>query len=117
MGVALAIAAYLTARRHGMTWGYALGACAALLVFLALVAPAILRAPADAWAVLGKLLGRVTTPILLTVVFIVIVVPLGLLMRLFGNDALRLRRDPKAATYWIERKRRTFEPSDFERLS
>ena len=117
MGAALAIGAGLALRRHGVSWAYGLGAGAALLVVLALAAPAILRAPADAWAVLGRLLGRVTTPILLTVVFVLVVVPLGVLMRLFGNDALRLRRDPKAATYWIERKRRTFEPSDFERLS
>ena len=117
MGVALAAAAFFTARRHGHAWGYALGGCAALLAILALAAPAVLRAPADAWAVLGRLLGRVTTPILLTVVFVLVVVPLGVLMRLFGKDALRLRRDPKAATYWIERKQRTFAPGDFERLS
>jgi hypothetical protein len=117
VGVALAIAAATTGRRHGVVWAAALGASAALLVVLALAAPALLRWPADAWAALGKLLGRVTTPILLTVVFVVVVVPIGVLMRLFGNDALRLRRDAKATTYWIERKRRAFEPSDFERLS
>jgi hypothetical protein len=25
-------------------------------------------------------------------------------MRLFGKDSLRLRRDPAAASYWIERE-------------
>lgn len=117
MGVALSIAAVVVARRHGVAWAYGPGACAAVLVVLALAAPALLRAPADAWATLGRLIGRVTTPILLVVVFAIVVVPIGVLMRLFGNDALRLRRDPKATTYWIERTRRTFEPRDFERLS
>lgn len=116
MGVALSVAAFVVARRGHVIWTFALGACAALLVIVALAKPVVLRSLADAWAGLGHLLGRITTPILLVVIFVVVVVPLGLLMRLFGNDTLRLRRDPKAATYWVERKRRAFEPRDFERL-
>jgi hypothetical protein len=117
MGVALSVGSFLAVRRGHVPWAYGLGACAALLVILALAKPTVLRAPADAWAALGHLLGRITTPILLVVIFVVVVVPLGVLMRLFGNDVLRLRLDPKAATYWVERKRRAFEPRDFERLS
>ena len=117
VGLALSAAAVIEARRHGMAWAYGLGAPAALLVIFGLVAPALLRPLADAWAKLGHLLGRVTTPILLVVVFVLVVVPIGVLMRLFRGDALGLRRDARAATYWIERKKRAFEPSDFERLS
>jgi hypothetical protein len=36
--------------------------------------------------------------------FVVSIVPMGLLMRLAGKDLLRLRFDPSAATYWIARE-------------
>jgi hypothetical protein len=88
-----------------------------VLLLLSFVAPAIVRPIADGWAFIGKTIGRITTPILLVIVFVVVVTPLGLLLRLFGSDPLRLKRDPKAASYWIERTRRTFAPEDFERLS
>ena len=29
--------------------------------------------------------------------------PMGLLMRMFGKDLLRLKREPEAASYWIVR--------------
>ena len=54
---------------------------------------------------------------MLAVVFATVVVPLGLFMRVLGKDVLKLRRDPSASTYWVERKKRTFDPADFERLS
>jgi hypothetical protein len=93
------------------------GAVGALLAFFSLVAPGVVRPLASAWEALGHLLGRITTPILLVLVFAFVVVPLGLLLRLLGKDVFRRARDPKATTYWLERTRRTFEPSDFERLS
>jgi hypothetical protein len=92
-------------------------ACGVLLSVFAIVRPAIVSPLAEAWADPGHLLGRVTTPIVLAIVFAAVVVPLGLFMRALGKDVLKLRRDASASTYWVERKRRTFEPADFERLS
>jgi hypothetical protein len=118
MLVALCLAS-LSASRHGVAPPIAAtpGAVGVLLVVLARLRPSLVRPLAAGWAVLGHALGRVTTPILLAVVFALVIVPLGLALRLLGKDLLGLRRDPKAASYWIERRRRTFEPGDFERLS
>jgi hypothetical protein len=52
---------------------------------------------------LGHLLGRVTTPIVLGIVYVSTVVPLAVLARAVGRDVLRLRRDPQASSYWIPR--------------
>ena len=36
--------------------------------------------------------------------FFVVITPMGVLMRLFGKDPLKLRRDAdKSESYWIER--------------
>jgi hypothetical protein len=117
MGVALAALSFYFARHAHLPWAIAAISCGALLALLSFFAPAIVRPLADGWLFIGKTIGRITTPILLVIVFVVIVTPLGLLLRIFGSDPLRLKRDPKASSYWIERKRRTFAPEDFERLS
>ena len=44
----------------------------------------------------GQILGQV----ILVLVFLFMVTPLGLLLRLFGKDLLNLKRDSSAMTYW-----------------
>jgi hypothetical protein len=51
----------------------------------------------------GLLLGRLVSPIVVGVLFFVVFTPFGLVMRAFGYDPLRLKADPRASTYWIER--------------
>jgi hypothetical protein len=43
----------------------------------------------------------------LALLFVVAVVPTGLVLRLLGKDPLRLRFDPAAPSYW---QRRTAQP-------
>lgn len=71
--------------------------CAALAV----VAPRALAAPNRAWFRLGLLLSKVVSPVVVGAMFLLVVTPVGLVMRAFGRDALRLRR--RANTYWIRR--------------
>ncbi|HAM70568.1 MAG TPA: hypothetical protein DCM86_02880 [Verrucomicrobiales bacterium] len=44
----------------------------------------------------GQVMGR----ILLTLFFLLVLTPLGLLLRLAGKDLLRLRPAPEAKTFW-----------------
>jgi len=80
-------------------------ALALAIVFLvtALAWPASLRPLNRAWARLGLILHRIVNPIVMGVIFYGAITPMGLVMRWAGRDALRLRRDPAAPTYWIER--------------
>ena len=45
---------------------------------------------------IGQVMGR----ILLTLLFLLVVTPMGLLLRLFGKDLLQLKRPAGATTYW-----------------
>jgi len=117
MGVAFGALGFYFYRHGHLGWVWPAVGAGITLPLLSFVAPAIVRPLADGWLFIGKTVGRITTPILLTIVFVTVVTPLGLLLRLFGSDPLRLKRDPKASTYWIERKQRAFAPEDFERLS
>src|SRR5262245_14138924 len=73
-----------------------------VLAFLSAFAPALLRLPNLLWFRFSMLLQKVVNPIVMLTLFAVVVVPGGLLMRLF-RDPLRARRDPKLTTYWVER--------------
>lgn len=56
-----------------------------------------------AWLKLGLLMYRVVNPVIMAILFFGAILPIGLLMRMFGKDFLRLRRDPAAGTYWLPR--------------
>lgn len=75
-----------------------------LLVALGLVAASTLAPLNRAWTKLGLILFKVVNPVVLFLIFMLTVVPIGLIMRALGRDLLRLRRDPTAASYWIERQ-------------
>ena len=81
---------------------WAVAASGAMLL-VATFAPAALRPFNRLWTRFGLLLHRVVGPVALAILFFCVVTPTGLLMRLFGKDPLRLRRDPDAASYWVMR--------------
>lgn len=79
-----------------------------LVVGLVLVAAALINAAVLAplnrlWTKLGLVLFKVVNPVVMLLLFAVVIVPAGLVMRLAGHDPMRRRFDPEATTYWIER--------------
>ena len=54
------------------------------------------------WFKFGILLGKIISPIIMGFVFFLVVTPIGLIMRLFKKDLLKLKKN-NAKSYWIER--------------
>jgi saxitoxin biosynthesis operon SxtJ-like protein len=79
-------------------------AVAAPLLFLAVVRPRWLRPLNRAWTALGAIGNRVTTLALMGFIFYGVITPVAWVLRSRGHDVLRLRRDPVATTYWLERR-------------
>ncbi len=77
------------------------GGLAGLFLVISLSMPRVLAPLRRAWLRLGQMLGRVMNPLILGVVYAVVIIPLGGLMRLFRRDALARGRVPNAATYWV----------------
>ena len=48
-------------------------------------------------------IGNVAACAMYAVIFALTIIPIGLLLRLFGKDPLRLKFDAGAKSYWIER--------------
>ena len=74
---------------------------------VSLVRPSLLKPLNVLWFKIGMLLGLVVSPIVMAIVFFVVVTPTGLMLRLMGKDALRLRRDRSIDSYWIIRNHET----------
>jgi len=86
----------------GLRW-WSLGVAGAFVV-VAIAVPRVLAVPNRLWLKLGLLLGKVVSPIALGVLFYLVFMPIGMLMRLFGKDPLKLRREAAATTYWVDRE-------------
>ncbi len=114
LAAAFAIAGVLPLRHGAPVRIWALAAAGAFLL-IALIYPAILHWPNRGFSKLGLMIGRVTNPIVTALLFGLVFVPMGLILRLMGKDPLRLKLDPNAATYWIHRDPPGPEPESMRR--
>jgi hypothetical protein len=84
----------------GSRWWILSLALAVLFVLLAYFWVAPLRPLNSLWHRFGLLLFHVVNPLVMGVIFYSTIFPIGLLMRLFGKDPLRLKLDREAKSYW-----------------
>jgi hypothetical protein len=73
----------------------------ALLASVGFVAPVALKPVYKAWMRLGLLLNRVTTPLILGIVFFLVISPIALVRRLKKSDELRRHFDEHATSYRV----------------
>lgn len=83
-------------------WPWWLAGAAVFLV-LAYAAPKTLAPLNWLWTKLALLLYRIVNPLTMGFLFFLVMTPMGVVMRMFGKDFLRLRREPGAKSYWIAR--------------
>jgi Saxitoxin biosynthesis operon protein SxtJ len=76
---------------------------AVIFVVSALLCAAALAPLNKLWVKLGLVLHAIVSPVALGLLFYLTVTPIALLMRLLRKDPLRLRREPDAMSYWIDR--------------
>ena len=74
----------------------------ATFALLALVAPGLLTPLNRLWMALGLLLGKIVSPLVLGLIFMVLITPVAVATRLFGRDVLRMKKI-NASSYWVER--------------
>jgi len=84
-----------------------------ILIPAALIAPGALKPVFTVWMKFGHIMNRVNTTIILTVVFFLVFTPVGLVMKLFGRDAMHRKFDPNAESYRTTSERP--EITDMER--
>jgi hypothetical protein len=87
---------------------------AMLLLLVGMVVPLAMKPLARAWFGLSYLLGQVMSRVLLGVVYLLLVLPVGLIRRLLGKDSLRLALwKQNDASCFVER-RHVFSADDLK---
>ena len=76
---------------------------ASLFLILGLINSRILTPLKILWIKFGELLGKIIAPIVMSIVFFVIITPIGLFLKAIGKDVLNLKLDKKIKSYWIEK--------------
>ncbi len=102
--------------RHGLQpAALSLLAVAPMLALVAAASPAWLRPLNRAWRRIGLLLGKVTSPLVLGLLYFLVLTPTAWLGRLTGRDPLRLRPGPLGSN-WIDRHPPGPDPDSFKNL-
>ena len=82
---------------------------------IGLIAPIILKPIYLVWMIFAIILGWIMTRLILSLLFYIILSPIGLLMRLFGKDFLGLKLDSSYQSYWNERDKNIESTQDLEK--
>ncbi len=82
-------------------------ASSVLLAVVSFISPNLLGPFNRVWLKFGDILHNVTTPIIMGLLFYLVITPVGILMRLFKNDPLKLRYNLAVKSYWIQRIKAT----------
>ena len=77
-------------------WPWVIGA---VLAAWGVIAPATLRPLYRGWMRFGLLMNRITTPIILGILFFLVFTPIALFMRVIGRDPLHAKIDRNATTH------------------
>ena len=86
-----------------------------MLVLLGAIFPKILLPIQKVWMALAVVLGFFMTRIILSILFYLVVTPIGLAAKLFGKDFLDKKIERDKATYWNFRELNGYEKIDTER--
>lgn len=101
LGAAAAVVAGLLAWRGHAVAAFAVAGVGMLLAAAALAIPTRLGPVRRGWLALARTLARVSTPLILALIYFVVFTPVGVLRRRLGGDPLR--HPEKDGTHWISR--------------
>ncbi len=114
VGSVLCLIAGVLVWRGRQTRAEWVGAVGVVLLVFGLVRPSLLKWPSAAWWRFAKALGYVNARILLTVLFGLVLTPLGLIWRITGKDPLDRKRSRWRG--WSEYPARYRDRKHYERM-
>jgi hypothetical protein len=111
-GMAMVLLLLLGYARFRREW-LLLGALA--LQVLVMTAPGLFKRVAVVWLGLSHAMGWMTSKVLLTAVFFIVVTPIGLARKLMGKDPMRLRAFKRGEASAMLTRNHTFTAADVEK--
>lgn len=99
---------------HGKGYYFSFFILSAMLLFFGLVLPTLLKPIQKVWMSLAIVIGWFMTRVILTVLFYLVVTPIGILARIFGKRFLDIRFNRNVDSCWIARKPVRFDKRSYE---
>lgn len=84
-----------------------------VLCIFGVAIPAVLKPIYWIWMILATILGWIMTRVILSLLFYVILTPIGLIARFLGKQFIELRWDKTYSTYWNYRNKDEFEKEKY----
>jgi hypothetical protein len=85
------------------------------LVLAGILTPALLRPLNKGWMIFSVLLGWVMTRVILSVLYYIILTPIGIIAKISGKKFLELKIDKSKESYWEKRVKTELNTADYER--
>ena len=82
---------------------------------LGIVIPFILKPIYWVWMIFATILGWIMTRVILSLLFYIIVTPIGLIPRFFGKQFLELRWDKSKESYWNFKTNEHLKKENYEK--
>ena len=86
-----------------------------VLFVLGLVIPIVLKPVYWLWMILAVILGWIMTRVILSLLFYIVITPIGMFSRLFGSKFLDLKWDESKDSYWNSRTTKQRNNEEYER--
>ena len=87
---------------YGQNFRFWLLIVAIIFLALGLLNSKILTPLNKIWFKFGLLLGRIVSPVIMSIIFFFVVTPISFVMKILGKDILNLKRNNNN-TYWIDK--------------
>jgi hypothetical protein len=94
-----------------------LGAASLFLLF-SLLKPTMLRLVYKGWMAVADVLGFIMTRVILSVLFYLVLTPIGVVARIMGKDFLAMKMNDHSsasASYWVTKKKADSDVSRWEK--
>ena len=86
-----------------------------ILSLIAIAIPSVLKPVYWMWMIFATILGWIMTRVILSILFYIIVTPIGLIARLLGKQFIELQWNKESSTYWNYRFRDSFKKEKYEK--
>ena len=86
------------------------------VLIINMIFPTFFYPIAIVWLGFSRFLGTIMSRVILTLVFIILVIPVGLIRRLIGKDTLKLKQFKNGDESVMEVRNHLFSPDDLEKI-
>ena len=91
------------------------GIIGGVLVLAGILFPSVLKPVNKVWMTLALILGWFMSRVILTILFYLVLTPIGFIAKIFGKRFLSLNIDQEEKSYWEKREKRLPSITEYER--